>query len=302
MSRNGTLNLHDTSVMVWEENVDEKEMHKEVYAPLIRLLRSRGFNVYRDPEIVKHYRCISWNYHAGKKGDLEVSVKLSGRCLEVVFFQNVNFENRNGGKYDFDKFQKMPYLMQKRFIIEASSVLYNLHCKHGYQYGKNLSGCSQSHVIEALRGVNQTSEPLKRFNDSWGADRFKRDEIGWPEAAQYDHGYNKDREGVPFRNGMVRWIRDRKGYLKRGVIYTNMNSMWQIIYGPGKSDTTWVSCYELFTLQPSDYRGRYFPDDHRKGRLKKELDKEVKQMKYERAAVLRDLIYGGREQTVSVAA
>lgn len=298
MSRNGTLNLHDTSVMVWEENVDEKEMHKAVYAPLIKLLRSLGFSIYRDPETIKYYRCLSWNRHSGRKGDLEVRVKLSGRCFKIEFFQNLNFENKNGGRYDFDKFEKMPYLMKKRFLIEASTIISYLHQAHGYQYGKNLEGDSVSHIIKALRGINRATEALKGFNDQWGAGRFKRDETGWPEVSEYDYGSNKDREGINLRNGMTRWIRDRKGYLKRGVIYTNMNQMWQIIYGPGGGDTTWVSGRDLFTLQPNDCRRRYFPTEHRKSKLEKQLSLAINVMNFERAAVIRDLIYDNQEKVV----
>lgn len=292
MSRNGKLHLHDTTISIWENHVDEKQMHRAVYGPLVKFLRSRGFRMCRDPHTVKHYRCISWNYHVGKKGNLEVKVDISGRHLQVVFFQNVNFENKNGGRYDFDKFEKMPYLMQKMFIKEASALLYHLQGSHGYEYGKNIGGCSYGQVINSLRGINRSKNPLKGFNDTWGDDRFARDETGWPTVSEYDHGYNKDREGVPLRNGMVRWIRGFNGYLKRGVIYTNMNDMWQVVYGPGERDTTWVHCRELFTLQSSDIRRRYFPKNHKKKKINEELAVAVKQMNFERAAILRDLING----------
>lgn len=289
--RNGTLGLHDTSISAWEENVDEKEMHKTVYGPLVRFLRSRGFNIHRDPRIIKDYRCLSWNHHRGKKGDLEVLVKLCGRSLVLEFFQNLNFENHNGGQYDLGKFKKMSYLMQKQFLLEASTVLTHLKSNHGYKYGKHLEGCSPFDIITALRGINPVKEPLKRFNDMWEASRFKRDETGWPMQSEIGQYYNSDREGVVLSTGMFRWWRDRKGYLKRGTIYTNMNSMWQLVYGSGRGDTTWVSAHELFTLQPTDCRRRQVGDDVRESRLKKLLAKAVDEMKFERAAMLRDILF-----------
>lgn len=289
--RDGTLGFHDTFISVYENNVDEKEMHKTVYGPLVKFLRSKGFNIYRNPETIKHYRCLSWNHHRGNKGDLEVMVELSGRCLKVEFFQNLNFENQHGGQYDFNKFQMMPYLVQKRFLVEASAVLNHLHGNHGYKFGKHLEGCSPCDIIKVLRGIHPTKEPLKRFNDMWGADRFKRDENGWPLQSEVSQYHNSDREGVVLSTGMFRWWRDRKGYLRRGTIYTNMNSMWQLVYGPGRGDTTWLSAYELFTLQPTDCRRRDLPNNIREQRLKKQLDKAVADMNFERAAVLRDILH-----------
>lgn len=302
MGRKGTISIHDTCISVWEETVNEPEMHDVVYSGVIKLLRKRGFSIHTDAHIKKHYRLIAKNHHTGKKHLLEVHVSLCGRHLEIQFYQNVNFENRNGGRYDFDKYQKMPYLVQKRFVLEASALLQHLYENHGYSFWGNLEGFSCSHVFEALRGTCPCSQPLKRFNEMWGDGRFRRDETGWPEVSEYDYGGNKDREGVQLRNGMYRWIRDRKGYLKRGQIFTNMNQMWQIIYGPGRRDTTWVHCRELFSLQPDDCRGRHFSDENRKARIEKELAKAVKEMNFERAAKLRDLIQGKSFETIRLAA
>jgi len=298
MKRNGHLSIHDTSISVWEEHVDADEMKFHVYGPLIRFLRDRGFKVHRDPEAKRRWRCISQTKHIGALGDLEVYVDLSGRCLKVEFFQNLSFENRNGGRYDFDKFKRMPYLMKKRFLLEVSAILTHLVGEHGYSFGKKLAGVTPAKVLESIRGASRVQNPLRGFNDKWGSNRFKRDETGWPVPAEYDYGYNKDREGISLRNGMKRWFRGYDGYLKFGTIYTNMGERWQVIYGPGRNDTTWVSSGELFTLQTDDCRRRSFPESTRKKKLTAALDKAVREMRFERAASIRDALFGSREQAL----
>lgn len=287
--RNGTLSHHDTTLGVWEEHVDQDNLCQEVYGPLVRYFRDRGFLIHRDPDTKRNYPSISRYYHRGRKGDLEIKTQISGRHIELKFFQNVNHENPCGGEYDFDQYQKMPYLIKKQWIKEATAVLAWLETTYGYQ------GLPQS-LMEELRGIHVSREPLRAFNKGWTPTRFKRGEDGWPVSSEYDHGGNVDREGVHLRNGMWRWYRDRyTGYLRSGTIYTNMNTMWLLIYGPGREDHTYVPSWELFTLQPTDKRRRCIPASVREARLTRLLKKAVDEMHYERAAILRDVLYGNRE-------
>ncbi len=289
--RDAKLYIRGTAVEVWEKNVNEPEFSAAVYGPIIRYLRARGFNVRKDPDTKKHYPSLQNRRHCAKKGDLEAYLECSGRCVKVEFFQSIVIENSHGGRYDFDKYEKMPYLVQKAFLLEAGLLCKWLEKEYGYTDGPgNTQGWQ--HVLTCLVGIDPVSDPLRRFNDMWEANRFVRDETGWPVPKEYDHGSNRDREGVPLRNGMFRYFRDRSGYLKRGVIYTNMNCMWQVVYGPGRQDTTWVSCWQLFTLQPEDNLRREIPKEKREARLKQELTNAVNAMWFERAAVLRDIISG----------
>jgi hypothetical protein len=294
MKREGHFHLHNTNIGIWEEHVDEASF-RSVYQAVVAHFRSRGFRTIEDPYIRKHFSCIARYHHVAKKGLLEAHMNMSGRHIEIEFFQSVIVENRNGGRYDFEKFEKMPYLVKKQFILEAGKLLDALVACFGYKWGEKIAysagyGASAERVIKVVRGLSPSQEPLQHFNGLWGTDRFKRDETGWPIAKEYDHGYNKDREGVSLRNGMYRYYRDRSGRLRRGVIYTNMNSMWQLIYGPGWKDSTWVSSRELFTLQPGDPRRRHFPECKRREFLERELKSAVQEQRFEQAAILRDLL------------
>lgn len=293
--RDGRILLHDTHMGIWEETVDEKSFHT-VYGSVIRHLRTRGFKVFRCPETKKHYPILARKHHRGYKRNLRVKLNYSGRHLEIRFFQELNTVNPNGGLYDFDKYSKMSYLMKKQFILESSKLIEMLTETYGYGYTKALALAPArvspvQRVLIAIAGLNPNTNPLDNFNYGWGANRFKRDETGWPVPEEYDQGgYNKDRDGVPLRNGMFRYFRDRDGRLKRGRIYTNMNNMWQVVCGPGKGDSHYMSSFNLFSLSTDDVRGRWFPDKYRKAKIHLALKKAVKALDYERAAVLRDIL------------
>jgi hypothetical protein len=291
IKREGHIHLHETSIGIWEENVNETSF-RTVYQAVVRHLMARGFRTVIDPNVKKNYPELAQYRHVAKKGLLEAHMGMSGRHIEVEFFQNVNIENSNGGRYDFNKFQRMPYLVRKQFIIEAGKLLDSLIARFEYVWdGNTVQGNTTSEIIiNTQLGINPSQEPLRHFNDRWASNRFTRDETGWPIAKEYDHGSNKDREGIHLRNGMFRYYRDRYGYLKRGLIYTNMNTMWHIIYGPGRNDSTWVSCHELFTLQPGDPRGRHFSESKRRSILDRELNRAIKDQRFEQAAILRDLL------------
>ncbi|MCK5613260.1 UvrB/UvrC motif-containing protein [Candidatus Pacearchaeota archaeon] len=292
--RDGEIGFHDTHIGIWEETVNEKDF-KQVYDKIIRHLRNRGFKVFRCPNAKKHYRCISKTIHKGGLNQLELAMRMSGRHIEVEFFQNLNVDNSNGGQYDFDKFDRMPYLMQRRFIVEAAHLIDMLVNQFGYQLGKKLlyapeGSTTAKRIIEAISGIHSTKNPLESFNDGWDAKRFERDENGWPVPKEFDYGCNKDREGVPLRNGMTRYFRDRNGYLRRAVIYTNMNSMWHVIYGHGRTDHTYLSCGELFSLQPTDRFGRWFYGERRTRILEPLKAKAIKEENFEKAAIIRDIL------------
>lgn len=291
--RTGRINVGNASVSVWEDSVDE-DSFMPVYGSLVKHLRSRGFRVVKDPEVKKRSPCISIRYHYAKKGDLEAVLHLSGRVIEIEFFQNIaNVKNSNGGRYDLDRFERMPYLLKKQFILESAKIVDFMVVAYGYELGNKLSNgkSTVTRIIMGMQGINKATHPLESFNHQWGADRFQRDESGWPVASSYDNcGYNKDRDGVPLRNGMTRYHRDKKGYLRKGVVYTNMNTMWQLIFGKGRNDCTWVSCWELFSMQPGESFRKSIATDKQINRLEAVLGGLVIDQNFERAILVRNKI------------
>jgi len=81
--------------------------HYPILYRLLNFMKDRAFNIKHDEHVDK---TIREDYWYGKKGDLEFVAHRYPRGFSFEFFQNINFKNSNGGRYDFDKFDKMPYL------------------------------------------------------------------------------------------------------------------------------------------------------------------------------------------------
>ena len=292
INRTGRVSFGDASLCVWEEGLGgslqerdawEKAFKRQVFKRIIQALNRLGWKCGIPEDKIKLY---GQRFAEGRrycvKGDLKADLEINGRCIQLEMFQNVTAPDRpdHEGRYQSAKEKHMPYVMRlemERTRRKIRDYLCNVFSGYAFELNKQDS-------------IHPTKEPLKRFNSMWGVDRFKRDESGWPAVSEFDYGHNKDREGVPLRNGMFRYWRDRRGYLKRGIIYTNMNSMWQLIYGPGRKDTTWVSSYELFTLQPDECLRRSIDPKRRESKLKSLLKEAVEAMNFERAATIRDLL------------
>jgi hypothetical protein len=272
-----------------EEHVNEPDfMH--VLTSIVKHLRKRGFRVTQDPKVKKRWPDIAkWHYY-GRKHDLEVEIGLCGRSLDIKFFQNLVYENRNGGQYDFNKYAKMPYLMRLQFLNEAVKLVDMLLSAYQYDLSSRLQyrgGTTLDRVKGAVIGLNVTDDPLRYFNDKWEANRFRRDETGWPVSEEYQNPHNTDREGVLLSNGMTRYYRDHKGYLRRAVIWTNMNSRWYVVCN---REWTCVSSWELFTPQPGETWRKCVSKEIRQRRISGLLKYAVKEMAFEQAAVYRDLL------------
>ena len=78
--------------------------------------------------------------------------------------------------------------------------------------------------------------------------------------------------------------------------------MWHVIYGPGRTDHTYLSSWELFSLNPNDRFGRWFFDDYRRKTQEKALKQAIDEMNFEKAAVLRNLIYGPQWSNINQSA
>lgn len=119
-TESNTYWIHDTTISFannTERSPDgawlkHKFIHYGYFYQLLNMLDIEGFNVQKDPEVDK---IIRNNYWIGKRGDLEFQAEKYPNGFKIQFFQNVVYENSNGGKYDFDKFQKMPYMIQLQY-------------------------------------------------------------------------------------------------------------------------------------------------------------------------------------------
>lgn len=96
--------------------LDRKWSHYAIFHKLINFMKSRGWHIEHDPGVHKIIRKDHWY---GKKGDLEFVLSRYPRGFSFEFFQNIVFENPNGGRYDFDRLKKMPYQVKLLFLNET---------------------------------------------------------------------------------------------------------------------------------------------------------------------------------------
>ncbi|WP_437310095.1 hypothetical protein [Sorangium sp. So ce388] len=270
MKREGEIRLHDTHVAVWEEHVDEEAM-LGVWMSVRAHLERRGFSLEPDeltertlnPPKGKRARAeyMAWSkswsekHRQGRNGGLEFTGGTYGRQLKIEFFQNVaNVENRNGGRYDFGKFARMPRALRTRCAVEMVALIRHLQSL-GYTLGGDLREPIPSSVLRIAEGrVEEGLTPLERFNRSWVANRFTRGADGWPVPSERS-GYGaaqKDRDGIEIAPGDIRAVYNRHR-LVQGRVYPAINDMWTLRFEDG-SFITQEHAGAFFTPTPSTPR------------------------------------------------
>lgn len=251
-----------------------KFKHYSTLYRLLNFMKDRGFEVTRDPEVAKRYKRISKDYFYGKKDNLEFKANRYPAGFEIQFFQNINFENQNGGEFDFDKFDKMPYMIKLIFLNETNHIR-NFFIELGVE--------EDSEKIYKL-----AEEKIKhRYVESWHHSQedmeFKLSDLD----SQTCDGYrnNIDRDGKVILNGQIKYFRHWKnGRLCRGKVYTNINNMWWVIL----SDTEYtnIASFDLFDATSEDFKIRRKKKD-RKPKIYFEKIENMK--KYSNKELLREL-------------
>lgn len=283
----GTINFFETHIGAWEENVDTPAIRGRFRSVLARLRDHRGFRIVQDESV---HKLIRPGYYNGRKGALEFRAEQSGRTFSIEFFQNVNIENRNGGRYDFRKFERMPRTMQLACAVEMSHVLRKL-LELGYVLEGTRQGITSANLLAVLRhaqGRTDEGDPLMQFNRGWNFDsdwkrggRFERDESGWPTVKAVCCGTPKDRDGRLLVSGETMYCR-RKGRLFRGVARPAPNGQW-VLLSHGRM--VHVHERELFRCEdPSAEPRRLVPKQRE--RLRVELEKSVKANAYRHVEAL----------------
>ncbi|MGG3890247.1 hypothetical protein [Metabacillus fastidiosus] len=219
--------VNDTDITV---NNGKKDLLDKVF----KLLESRGFKIQTDQRILKEHPILADTHWEGSKGDLQFKSHIYPAGFDIKFFQEVVAENRYGGYYDFDKLEKMPYLIKCEFLITSKHICSLLESE-GYS---NRAEPSFKYALDKV---------MYKIKSCWHYKEGK-------ELPNYEFpSYNaKDRDDKQIYNGQTKYFRDRKGRLKRGIVYHNINNMWWVILN--KKDYTNVGAYELFDLTTREDR------------------------------------------------
>jgi len=222
----------------------KRQPHYQILHRILNFMEVRGFKVGRDPHYEEHYKIISKNHWYGRKGDLEFKAERYPVGWKIDFFQNIVFENKAGGYYDFDKYEKMPYMIKLIFQNEA---------RHIKEFLEGL-GC----VDISNEEYKLASDKIKfSYIDSCHYPQKSMDEFELSDLnGQTDnYSYNReDRDKKIIYNGEIKYFRDWNGRLSRGIVYRNLNNMWWVI--TNKYERRNVADFELFDPTPEDFKVR----------------------------------------------
>lgn len=217
-----------------------KYRHYGYFYQLINMLGAEGFSVQKDPDVEEIIRNDYW---IGKRGDLEFLAEKYPNGFKIEFFQNVVYVNPNGGRYDFDKFQKMPYMIRLRYKKYMNQLI---------------------RLLKSLDDVQDATSRSPKLAEEWIKCRYAEEWHHKQKDTNFDlrsldgqtqPNYNGlDRDKKQLHNGEIKYFRHYNGYLFRGRIYHNCNNMWWVIVD--KYTVKNVASFELFDLGPNDKRGR----------------------------------------------
>lgn len=232
---------------------DKKEWsHYSVLDEVLKFMETRGFKIGSDPEIDNNYECLSKDHWYGRKKDLEFKAHRYPAGWEIEFFQNINFENRNGGFYDFNKFKKAPYLIRLMFIKETEYI--------GNFIEKNIKPIKNNTEKNYRLAEDKIKKNFQRHFDNDITMDFnlsKLDGLEGDSEYRRDNRYKhncKDRDGKIIINGKIKYFRDHKGRLQRGKVYHNINNMWWVILND--TDYTNQAAFSLFNPTEKDFKDR----------------------------------------------
>ena len=248
MSKN-SYRIYDTTIYYRNNTVNApkgldswrfKYPHFGTLHRIFNMLRAEGFTIENDAEVAK---CIRRDYYIGRRGDLGLYAHRYPAGFEIMFYQDIFIENKNGGRYDFDKIQKMPYLDRLRFMKYRDKIIALL---------KSLEDLTD----ETTPNPRLAEERIKaRYVEEWHHEQkdmnFRLSDLDGQTQEPYN---SRDRDGKTVYNGEVKYFRHWNGRLYRGRVYHNINNMWWVILD--RFTVRNVASFELFDLTPEDNRRR----------------------------------------------
>lgn len=284
--REGEFRVADAYVDVWEENCNDQVQAAmvTVMQGLLAVLHRRGFAIEREPSVLARSAIIANDYWYGKRGDLEVQVEHTGRVVKAEFYQSLNVDNPNGGKYDSRKHSRMPRTMQLECIVELAELAKRLSA-HGYTPRKDshlaTDGPLLLQVRDAVLGKGPV-DPVERYRKSSDWYRRDLDESGFMSMKGRPPRDYTDRDGVALHAGDTRYFYapySPRGHLMRGTVYPGNNGSWYV------ADLgTHVPVGELFAACDDNTPRRLVPGQAE--RLHRELEKALQAKAYRRVATL----------------
>ena len=240
-----TLHYCSTREGIRREKRNEKYSHFSYFYKILNMLKGEGFQVEKDPEIAKMYKIISKDHWYGRRGDLEFTAEKYPAGFTIMFFQNVNILNKNGGKYDFDKLVLMPHQIRLQYTLYMRKVVDML---------KTLTS-----VKDITRPVAKTAEEQIKNDLVFSWHFYPDTNFNLSKIKEPGSYYGLDRDKKQIHNGDLKYFRDSwNGYIMRGRVYYRANMQYWAIINDRKAVI--VEHDDLFDDFPAGEPRRKAPD------------------------------------------
>lgn len=291
INRAGTVTFGDASLNIWEEPKCrvlgdwERQFKKEVFLRMAQQLRRIGWKTEVPKDMVEQYgRSFAEKHRYCRKGDLQGFLDLSGRCIEFEMRQDVaNGENPNGGRYDFDKEKRMPYLLHlemQRTRKRLRDYLCNVFA--GYEFKDRSPNANRRGPggLTAMQWVERDIRSSGHFVEELGHARIS---MGRNETSA---------EGETITHGARVFTIDYNGRIVTGTAYYDLNQNWHVV--TGKYGVLCSRADEIYLHNPGCLRVKR-NEHQRRQRLERELGKAIKAMDFKRAQVLKEVLFPDNE-------
>lgn len=292
INRAGTVTFGDASLNIWEDPECrvwgdwERQFKQEVFLRMAQKLRRLGWKTEVPKDMVEEYgRSFAESHRYCRKGDLQGFLDLSGRCIKFQMWQDVaNGENTNGGRYDFDKEKRMPYLLNlemQRTRNQLCEYLCNVFAGYEFKSGKR-DGRSENRGPGALTA-------LEYVEACWASSCHFKGDTSTYEISDYNR---KSADSQLIEHGQRVYYPDHKGRMCVGTAYYNINNMWWVV--SGKYEVSNEASFYLYGDNPGCLRVKR-NERQRRQSLERELAKAIKAMDFKRAQVLKEVLFPENE-------
>lgn len=299
IDRAGTVNFGDAYISLYEEGISAaraaggyqgekqwvRQFKRDVFARIVQMLNRLGWEC-KQPTIkesdVKNYggtvaRWASESHRNCRKGDLFGELNISGRCIKFEMWQDVTpSENRNGGRYDFEKEARMPYVLRlemERTRRRIRDYLCNVFTGYEFALPKPTLGINGVTAIEYAAHARRESGHYVPALD---------------RARISNNGQDKSADGYQLENGTPVYAITHGGRVVIGIAFYSLNGCWQVVTGRYGLHHVWHN--QIFVKSPGNVRVKRNAHERRR-RLEVEMARAVKEMKFERAATIRDILF-----------
>ena len=312
ITREGVVSFGDASLSVWEETMpslntaaDHKKrdawelaFKRQVFARIIQALNRLGWTVAQPPikpHDVKHYggavaRWASERRRDCSKGELKGELEVSGRSITFKMWRGVNTPTRpdHGGRYESDLEGCMPYVLRLEMERTRRRIRdYLCNVFDGYEFDskhRTIYRCPLQ--FTALELIEQSYAESWHFKGDM-ADYLKKN--GYKELPSYNC---TSRDGQRIQHGQRVWFKDWNGRIGEGIAYYNSNNMWWVV--TGRYDRRNIGTGDIWVKCPENPRVKRNERQRRK-RLEQELAKAVSAMEFDRAKLLKSILWPEQE-------